>query len=424
MQDKTEKEKNYRLERFYSAVNTTTLIVLPIFAFIIYINKETFLWVTHPELNFWAFISITIWDAFFIYLRDKTRKKVFYDIGNYGFIVFFFIGIYTTGGVNSAFVMALLFPLLIAATDLDEKSVKVRGVIITILYALLILVNPEFWNSGSIITRHFLQVILYGLMAFYVYKMVKETLRQRYERDEVEKRFVHMIELDKLKSSFVNVASHQLRTPLTGAKWAIESVSGSNSLSPSERNILNEAKEKIEKSIDIVGKILKTAETDSNDFSAKLKELCTPISMMHEIIEDLSFLAEKKKVKIIFHSNGEGTVVCDKSALKAALINIVDNAIRYSRLNGEVSVSVMDMEDKSIITIKDNGIGISDEDQMFLFERFFRGKNAISTDPNEAGIGLYISKNIIEFHGGNISLASKLNQGTIVTITLPLKKLS
>lgn len=422
MLDKTEKKNPYRLERYYNAINISALIITPLFGFIIYSNRATFTWVTHPILIFWAFIGIAIWDALFIFLRAKTREKIYYDISSYGFIVFFFFGIYATGGVNSAFVITLLFPLLVAAIDLDEKSVRTRGMLITIFYALLIFVSPGYWHDSSIIIRHFLQVILYASLAVYVYILVKETLRQRYEKDEAKKSFLHLIELNKLKSSFINATSHQLRTPLTGVKWAIESISESRNISTEERGLLDESKARIEKSIAIVGRILKTAEMDGESFLPKIKESCQLAEMMHEIIDDLSFLTGKNKVRIIFTKSGEGAIVCEKESLKAALVNVVDNAVRYSRLHGEINISVVDMGEKSVVTVKDNGIGISEEDQMFLFERFFRGRNAIKVDPNETGVGLYIAKNIIELHGGSISLASKLNQGTIVTVTLPIQQ--
>jgi signal transduction histidine kinase len=105
--------------------------------------------------------------------------------------------------------------------------------------------------------------------------------------------------------------------------------------------------------------------------------------------------------------------------LDIGLSNLFDNALRYSP-KGKVSISIEKNEQETKLTIKDNGIGISNEDMKHLFEKFYRGKNALELDPDESGIGLYTTKRIIEMHKGTINIQSELNKGTTVVVTFPL----
>ena len=108
----------------------------------------------------------------------------------------------------------------------------------------------------------------------------------------------------------------------------------------------------------------------------------------------------------------------DQKLLHSALTNVLDNAMRYSP-NGKVNVDINSNNKNVEIVIKDTGIGISQEDLPFVFERFHRGKEAISIDPNESGVGLYVTKKIIELHNGGIYISSKKGDGTTIKILLP-----
>ena len=109
----------------------------------------------------------------------------------------------------------------------------------------------------------------------------------------------------------------------------------------------------------------------------------------------------------------------DLKRLKPAIANIVDNAFKYSP-SGKVEISLSENEKgQAILEVKDNGIGISREDAEFVFNRLYRGKNAVALEPDQSGVGLYVAKHIIELHGGTISIDSALGKGTTVTVRLP-----
>ncbi len=416
---KQKAQKKFKLEGYYFIIEIITLLALVISFIITQSNRSMFLWIRYPEVSSFSFVIIIIWNSIFFVLKLIFQRKIFFTLTRYGFIIFFFLIIYATGGVNSNFIMLLLFPLFVAVVDLNEKMVKWIGILITILYALLIFVDPVYLSDWSIIVRHGLQVFLYGILSVFAYSMVKDTLRQRFEIEDTKKKFVRLIELDKLKSSFVGAVSHQLRTPLTGVKWAIDEISLEEKLPSDKSDILKQAKEKIDISIDIVNKMLKTADIGVESFNIRAKESIKPYELLREIISELFYLTKQKHINVILSGSTESAVLGDREMFKAAIMNVVDNAVRYSS-NGDVKIQMVEKEEKLRITVIDQGVGIPEEDKNFIFERFFRGKNAVSIDPNESGIGLYITKNIIELHGGTVSFISELGKGTTVTIVLPI----
>jgi two-component system sensor histidine kinase VicK len=115
-------------------------------------------------------------------------------------------------------------------------------------------------------------------------------------------------------------------------------------------------------------------------------------------------------------------IVADKDGIEQVILNVLSNSIKYTPNNGEIRIKARQENDKVIISVKDNGIGIPDEDQKRIFERFYRVDKARSRELGGTGLGLSIAKQIIEEHKGNIILKSKYKEGTEVDIILPLNK--
>ena len=136
--------------------------------------------------------------------------------------------------------------------------------------------------------------------------------------------------------------------------------------------------------------------------------------ILTELISEMSNLA-KEKQNIVLQCEGNETVYLDRSLLQNIMINLISNALKYSGANSEVKVTVKHQANILTISIKDNGIGISEEDLKHLTDRFFRGTNAINIQGT--GLGLHIVKKYLEIMDGSIDFASKLNQGTEVLLT-------
>jgi signal transduction histidine kinase len=226
------------------------------------------------------------------------------------------------------------------------------------------------------------------------------------------------MELEKTKETFVTAVSHQLRTPLNGAKWAIQEVMKIETCP--EKELLNEGYNKIVQSINIVGDMLKSMEIDSekNIFNLQ-KEKIDLSSVVDTILKNLSFLIKANGIDLVYNKKENLNILADRKSLDLGLVNIFDNAFRYSP-KSQVIVSLDKVDKNAKLTIQDHGIGIDPVDMEHMFQKFFRGKNAIAVDPNESGVGLYSTKKVVEMHGGSITLNSELGKGTTFEVLIPL----
>jgi signal transduction histidine kinase len=186
------------------------------------------------------------------------------------------------------------------------------------------------------------------------------------------------------------------------------------------KNIVERSHNRLNDAVGIVNEMLDSVEQDSQFFKLNFAPVDLN-NLIGEIVNELSYLAKKQSVIVqISRSNNAIIVPAENNLLKPAITNIVDNAIRYSP-KGTVDIEVKSSLDTAVIVVKDNGSGISKVDQSHIFERFYRGANAIAIDSNESGVGLYTTKRIIDKHKGSISFSSETGKGTTFTVTLPLK---
>lgn len=224
----------------------------------------------------------------------------------------------------------------------------------------------------------------------------------------------------QFNEDFILALVHRLRTPLNGARWALDSFMSSGD-SDASRKILNEGHKKIVDAINMVNQILKISEINSKEGVIELHktkiDLC---EIVDAILADLGYLINKKEISLEYDHNQEPAYILgDIDVLNIGLTNLFDNAFRYSP-RGKVKVNIKKEDNIVKLVISDNGIGIDREDRKHIFEKFFRGKNARIIDPNQSGIGLYATKKIVEIHGGKISLDSGLGEGTTIEVDLPI----
>lgn len=189
-----------------------------------------------------------------------------------------------------------------------------------------------------------------------------------------------------------------------------------------DTKMVKEGYDRTLEALDIITKILKTAELEIDRKNIQLKKERIDLKeLLDSIFVNLDYLIRSKMIDLIKDNYNDVVIEGDNKMLDLAITNIIDNAFRYSP-NGRVMVSLFAASDQAILTIEDTGIGIDPAELEFIFQKFYRGKNAIEMDPNESGIGLYTTKKIIELHNGRIALSSVLGHGTKVSIALPLYK--
>ena len=221
-----------------------------------------------------------------------------------------------------------------------------------------------------------------------------------------------------------STAIHQLRTPLTSIKWVLGMLEKETSgpLNNEQKDLIDKAMKNTEYMSSLISDILQTYQIEDNRMLLSLSKTNIEDLIENEI-KELEVLAESKNVKIVFNKiNSDCPLIdIDQNKIKLVINNLLSNAIKYSEKNSEVEIKT-EIEDFEIkISITDFGIGIPDDEQKDIFTKFFRAKNAIFTQSEGTGLGLFISKNIIEAHEGEIWFDSHKDKGSTFYFTLPIK---
>lgn len=231
--------------------------------------------------------------------------------------------------------------------------------------------------------------------------------------------------LNSSKDEFISLASHQLRTPATAIKQLLglmmEGFAGdiSSSLLP----IIQKAYESNERQIGIINSLLKVAQIDAGKVVLR-KELVDMNRLVRDVIDEQSDTIAKRRQTISFEPiAASGMVYADAQYLRMALENIVDNASKYTFDEGIIEVGTSKKGKYMKISIRDNGVGIGDDDLVTLFEKFKRIPNNLSQKVAGSGLGLYWVKKVVELHGGYVDVKSVLGQGTTFNIYIPREPL-
>jgi signal transduction histidine kinase len=229
-------------------------------------------------------------------------------------------------------------------------------------------------------------------------------------------------ELEKTKADFVTTVAHQLRTPLTKIKWAFQAVvSGEGGkISADQKKFLQVGMEANNMMIKLVNDLMDIDRTGDTYMGYNFESVPLAI-IIAKVVHDFTFEAKEKKINLEFLISDEDApdVKVDQAKIELALSNLVDNALDYTPEGGAVKIILEKMGNYAKVSVKDSGIGIPKEEAANLFTRFYRAKNAVRIKTEGTGLGLYISKNIIEAHGGKIWVESLENKGTTFFFTVP-----
>lgn len=230
--------------------------------------------------------------------------------------------------------------------------------------------------------------------------------------------------IDKMKSDFISIAAHQLRTPLSAIKWSTGMILGGDAgpINIEQENLLRKSFASNEVMINLVNDLLSVSRIEEGRFGYNFRN-----GSIQEVLDTVMVNAnqaiQKGGIKIIATNEEKHTLIClDKEKMALAMQNILDNAIKYTPRYGTIEIAVKKSDDGYLtVVIKDSGVGIPKKEQEKIFSKFFRASNVILMETEGTGLGLFIVKNIIEKHGGTVSLTSEENKGTTVTIKLPIE---
>ncbi|HYU76115.1 MAG TPA: ATP-binding protein [Ktedonobacteraceae bacterium] len=219
---------------------------------------------------------------------------------------------------------------------------------------------------------------------------------------------------------FIADASHELRTPLTLLRADAEVLlRGRERLETEDAALLKDIVAEAGQMARISDNMLTLARLDNNALHRE-HEVVSMAELAQEGAQRIHALAEQRDITVQMENIGMPYVIGDPTLLEQAVLILLDNAIKYNRSGGRVMVHTEAKDEQAILEVRDNGIGIAAEHLLHLGERFYRVDKARSREAGGTGLGLSIARSIIIAHGGRLSLSSVLEQGTTVTLTLPL----
>jgi signal transduction histidine kinase len=239
--------------------------------------------------------------------------------------------------------------------------------------------------------------------------------------DSLDKSFDTIQDLMKKKDDFISIASHELKTPLTSIKANLQFVKRMQFKTLEGQyvgNFIEKANVQVNKLTYIIADLLDVARINEGRFELDLKTFSLK-EALNEVLEGV-FINEKSH-ELILNGDFDIHLIADKFRVEQVLTNLLTNAAKYSSLKSEITVGLEFKSDQILVTVKDQGIGIAKDKKSLVFDRYFRVEE---TSRNYAGLGLglFISRGIIERHGGSIGVASEPGIGSTFWFTLPFKR--
>lgn len=333
-------------------------------------------------------------------------------------------GINLIGPVGAFVFIGFITYLIVQYKAFNVKMIATQALV----FSLIILISSQFFFIE--VTANFILngitlvvVILVGLNL--IYSVKKEvTQRERLEQLKVklEEANNKLKKVDELKTEFLSLASHQLRSPLTVIQGYLSMV-----LEGDYGKINDESKEIIERIFlssknlaKVVEDLLNVTKIEQGGMNYEMASFDIA-SLVKETANYFSVNAEKKGLKILFNSTEKDfSIIGDKEKIRQVILNLIDNSIKYTK-EGEINISIDKKDEKVLISIKDTGVGLTEEIKKSLFKKFARGEGN-KMNKSGTGLGLYLAKEIIEAHKGRVWVESPgLEKGSTFYIELNVK---
>ena len=256
-------------------------------------------------------------------------------------------------------------------------------------------------------------------------RLVKERTKDLVE--EMKKNTIlhnKNIKLERNKNSYFVNLSHELRTPLnvmSSTNQLLKGLSGNSIIDGEKLNYYVDISQRnCNRLLNLINNILDSSKLQNDMYQITLKETDV-VYLVEETVIDMKDYIEEKGLEFIFDTDVEEKLInCDKYEIERCIINLVGNAVKFTPEGGLIEVLLQDLDDKVKIIVKDNGIGISEENQKIIFDRFNQVVDESSEQKGGSGLGLTITKQFITLHNGEIYVESEVGVGSEFIIILPV----
>lgn len=284
-----------------------------------------------------------------------------------------------------------------------------------------LIINPPWWRTWWAYSMYII-LFLSGLSFLRRYEMNRLHWKNQLKLEKVETDALR--KLDQLKSQFFANISHEFRTPLTLILGQVESVMSSN-IELKEKGKLQVANRNARRLLSLINQLLDLSKLESGSMELK-SEQHNIISFLKSLFYSFESIAEAQKIKLKFESDLSNVpVVFDPDKMEKVIYNLISNAFKFTPADGEIKIKVSVIESLKVeIRISDTGKGIPEDRLSHIFNRFYQVDDSLTREHEGTGIGLALTKELVELHKGSISVKSKVGEGSEFIIQLPLGNLN
>lgn len=410
-------------------------------------NAVEGLWVLNIvfALSFLIFL-LTVWFGFTMVRKHtdpQERKKAFLaTVGIACFLFFFSAAAYVASIANLlgsepdifnleqyGYFGMTIFIAFLTYTIVEYKAFNIKLIAAQALVAaLVILIASQYFFIRNPInyTLNSLSLILAIGFGYLLVKSVQKEVEQRQHLEVLTKELAaandRLKELDRLKSEFLSIASHQLRAPITAVQgYAANILDGSYGALPDYlKDPLSTIREATRLMVSSIEDYLNISRIEQGRMKYEKSEFDVA-DLAKKVVNELLPVAARKGLALTINAPEDLRLTADIGKIKQVITNLVDNAIKYTE-KGSVAVAVEHTDTKAVITISDTGVGIDPEEIGGLFEKFKRARGANQVNTTGTGLGLYVAKQLIEGHNGSIRIESEgKGKGSRFVIELPLQ---
>ena len=380
---------------------------------------------------------------------DNKKVVAYFSIGTISFLTFFSmanivasITVYWDILHYGLFGMPIFIGLL-AYLIVEYKAFNIRLLAAQLLvFAVIILVGSQLFFIQNP-TNRILTIITLLLVSLFGWWLVRSVDKEAKQKEQLEVANIELMKLDQAKSDFINIASHQLRTPISVIQGVASMLLDGDidKMPQEERQRFYEAVWiKSKKLQTIINDILNASKIDNKVSEMDQVEDVDIPEILKKVTSDFTLEAKERDIVLVLDVPKKpiSIITGQKKYLEEVFVNLINNAIKYTpssvmtndvrkvrSVKGKAKVAVKVREDKEkgliMIEVKDNGIGIPEKSAHSLFKKFARADNAVKMYTDGSGLGLYIVREVIEDHGGRVWFESKVNIGTTFFVELPTK---
>lgn len=363
-----------------------------------------------------VFVFCFIWFRFLPKKYTGLLKTLIYY---YTTTLFVFVGVHFTQGVQSFAIFYFYLTVLGAGASL---KIRYFFSIILLISGMLLFEALVFGGNLKLVERMSLAALhIWALfiVALFAKSIFDEEIRAEAKEESTKLKAAKQI--DAVKNEFVFVISNKLKQPILTLQNYLDNILRvkDQSWTPDFVELLNKTRENSQRLSSLVNDLSDLSRIESQKLRLDVKEVNLN-QLIGSTLSDFSMTASEKNITLTYEPNPEMVVIkADSSRMHEILANLIDNAIKYSPSGTSVIVKFKRIEEVAQIEIKDSGYGIPEEAKPHLFEKFYR-INRSASEPKGTGLGLFVTRELIERQGGKIWFESQVGKGTTFYFTLPL----